>query len=221
MNILISVFFVSFSFVGRRERKMAPKESCCCMPLRTSCIVIGASDLLMLAAIYNSQYAYRIDQKLAIICIAPSVLLLVGATVKDRRLMMPWYIFHSLVAIGLLLACILMVIEAFNPNVGALGVIWKIDEIVFDRKVVISIIDSFSINIFEGEHALKMKIFTTFIVYLVSALALYFVCAYRTSAVGKCMKELKDDEQGAQRTHNALTIPNESDTVYLIMATDD
>lgn len=187
------------------------------MPLRTSCTVIGASDLLMFAALYNSHFAYRIDLKLEIIWIVSAVLLIIGAAVKNRGLLLPWYIIHSFIEIGLVLVCVLIVVGACHPSVGAHGVILIIDEIVFDQLPVKSSIDLLVVTLFGGERAAKRKILTTFLIYSATALALYFVCAYRTGAVGKYRKELKDERE-AEQIQDALPTPNEPGSVYLIIA---
>lgn len=197
-----------FSLLDIKAKNMATKGTfCCCMSLQAGSMMIGVLDLLVLAAVYNSQYAYRIDPSVAIICIAPSVLLVIGATVKNRHLMWPWLIAHVFVQIGLLIACVLMVIGAFSRDVGMERVVWRIDEIIFDRTQVESLASDLFRDIVHGDRALQERIIGKFCVYLGTVFALFVVCAIRTSGVKRYVFALFHENQN-QRIQNALPMPN-------------
>lgn len=189
---------------------MATKGTfCCCMSLQVGTTLIGVLDLLLLAALHNSQYAYRIEPSVAIICVTPSVLLIIGATVKNRHMMWPWLITHIFAQIGLLMACVLMVIGAFVRDVGMEKVVWKIDEIIFDKGEIKSLLTDTVQGLVMGKRALKEHIIQQFCIYLGIGFALFVLCAIRTSGVKKHVFALYRENE-VQQIQNALPMPNSS-----------
>lgn len=179
------------------------------MPLQTGCVVIGVIDLLALIALYLSPYAYRINPMIALISITPSVLLIIGASLKNYQLMWPWLIINWIIELGLAGACVAIIIGSVSRDVGPAGVVLKINELVFDKKPgFVEVIKEITLD----ERSLEENMWRTFFIYFAYTLVLFIAVSNRTSGVNKYKKTLfneKDQGQAPpiQQTAGVGTMP--------------
>lgn len=173
------------------------------MRLQTGCVVIGALDLLAVIALYLSPYAYRINPMIALIFVTPSVLLIIGASLKNYQLMWPWLIINWIIELGLAGACVAIIIGSVNRDVGPAGVVLKINEIVFDKKP--DFVDVIKMMIALDERSLEENILRTFFIYVACALVLLVVVSNRTSGVNKYKKTLCNEKDQGQAPPNQQT----------------
>lgn len=185
-----------FTFVVQTIFNMADRKMFCgCMPPRTGCIVIGVIDLLALIALYLSPYAYRINQMIALISITPSVLLIIGASLKNHYLMWPWVIINWIIKLGIAGALIIIFIGSVNRDVGPAGVVRKINELVFDKEPgFVDVIKLFVVD----QRSLAEDVLRTFLIYIGCTLMLLIVASTRISGVYKYMEILFNENEQEQ-----------------------
>lgn len=178
--------------------------------LQTGCIVIGVIDLLALIALYLSPYANRINSIIALISITPSVLLIIGASLKNYQLMLPWVIINWIIQFGLTVACVVILMGALNRDVGPPGVVRKINELVFDQKP--GLVDVIKVIVLD-ERSLEEDILKTFLIYIGCTLIALIVVSTRTSGVHKYMKSLFNENE-LQQTPSVM--PREGAMPYTV-----